>query len=83
MPILNTPVMDRMADAFSSPQDSSVRDSELQASAPEQLERRYPLIEREPPQRFYYQYITLYFYQVQFFFPLLQEGAFVISHESL
>ena len=74
MPVLDTPAMDRMADAFSLPQDSSVRDSELQTAAPEQPERRYPLRERKPPQRFYYQYITLYFYQVQFFFPLLQEG---------
>ena len=80
MPVLDTPALDSMADAFSSPQDSSVRDSELQASAPKQPERRYPLRERKPPQRLYeslvnfsvrdfgtcpYQYITLYFYQVQ------------------
>ena len=52
-PVLDTPALDSMADAFSSPQDSSVRDSELQASAPEQPERRYPLRERKPPQRFY------------------------------
>ena len=53
IPVLDTPAMDSMADAFSSPQYSSVRDSELQASAPEQPERRYPLRERKPPQRFY------------------------------
>ena len=53
MPVLDTPAMDNMADASPSPQDSSVRDSELQASIREQLERRYPLRERKPPQRFY------------------------------
>ena len=53
MPVLDTPAMDNMADASSSLQDSSVRDSELQASTPEQLEWRYPLRERKPPQRFY------------------------------
>ena len=53
MPVLDTPAMDSIADASSSPQDSSVRDSELQASTPEQPERRYPLRERKPPQRFY------------------------------
>ena len=52
-PVLDTPTLDSMADAFSSPQDSSVRDSELQASAPEQPELRYPLRERKTPQRFY------------------------------
>ena len=52
-PVLDTPALDSMADAFSSPQDSSVQDSELQASAPEQPERRYPLRERKPPQRFF------------------------------
>ena len=51
--VLDTPALDSMADAFSSPQDSSVQDSELQASAPEQPERRYSLRERKPPQRFY------------------------------
>ena len=45
--------LDSVADALSSPQDSSVRDSELPASAPEQPERRYPLRERKPPQRYY------------------------------
>ena len=52
-PVLDTPALDSMAGAFSSPQDSSVRDSELRASAPVQPERRYPLRERKPPQRFY------------------------------
>ena len=40
MPVLDTPAMDSMADAFSSTQDSSVRDPELQASAPEQPSQR-------------------------------------------
>ena len=53
MPVLDTPAMDSMADAFSSTRDSSVRDPELQASAPEQPERRYPLRERKTPQRLY------------------------------
>ena len=53
MPVLDTPAMDSMADAFPSTQDSSVRDPELQASAPEQPERRYPLRERKTPQRLY------------------------------
>ena len=53
MPVLDTPAMDSMADTFSSTQDSSVRDPELQASAPEQPERRYPLRERKTPQRLY------------------------------
>ena len=53
MPVLDTPAMDNMAGASSSPQDSSVRDSELQPSTPKQLERRYPLRERKPPQKFY------------------------------
>ena len=52
-PVLDAPALDSMADAFSSLQDSSVRDSELQASVPEQPKRRYPLRERKPPQRFY------------------------------
>ena len=53
MPVLDTPALDSMGDAFSSPQDSSMRDAELQASVPEQPERRYPFRERKPPQRFY------------------------------
>ena len=53
MPVLDTPAMDSMADTFSSTQDSSVRDPELQASAPEQPEQRYPLRERKTPQRLY------------------------------
>ena len=40
MPVLDTPAMDSMADAFSSTQDSSVRDPELQASGPEQPSQR-------------------------------------------
>ena len=51
MPVLDTPAMDNMADASSSPQDSSVR--------PEQLEWRYPLRERKPPQKFYYSLLNL------------------------
>ena len=69
--MLDTPAMDRMGDAFSLPQDSSVRDSELQASAPEQPERRYPLRERKPPQRFYYQISTLLCIFVRFSFSFL------------
>ena len=97
MPVLDTPAMDSMADAFSSPQDSFVRDSELQASAPEQPERRYPLRERKTPQRFYQSLVnlsvhvtlglvpisTLLCIFIRFSFSSLQEGAFVISQESL
>ena len=93
MPVLVTPAIDNMTDA-SSPQDSSVRHSELQASTPRQLELR----ERKPPQRFYYSFVDLsgncshdfsllvhYFVILSgsVFFPLLQEGGFVISRESL
>ena len=55
IPVLDTPGINSKPDATLASQDLSMQDSKPQTYnyIPEKPERRYPLRERKPPQRFY------------------------------